>query len=388
MTTKNKPMPPPCDLLQQSVADGIQPRLTDNAAREGRKPAPDALTAEREAEIRQSLDGDVGRSFPQLTGDRQYEARIAYLQSNLQAVLTELDRLRAVQPNRNQFPQGSCVCMDCGLPYREHGSDITLPDDQWNMIHDSEGGLLCGRCMAVRVSQLDGSIAIRAKIEFGRAAQPDPAEIDHVFKGMATDEQYKSEALGLAEVAASSRQPVQSGNRDSQLQSNPPAPASAETLDAIAARDLVWSSALCEAVGGLFSFTEGNEKEVVKDFVGAAIAAAWQQALRQAAQHVPTFRKEDDPIITGRGCCSCGGAVADGVTPYKQIWEQHILSLPIPHGDALAAYAAAQVKSHDDKLSVSGAPRTGATFDAIEAYQRERDELATLLGPEAAKGGS
>ena len=58
-------------------------------------------------------------------------------------------------------------CMDCELPYEEHGSDITLPNDQWEMLVPEIHGILCGRCIAVRASNLPGSIAIRAHIDFG-----------------------------------------------------------------------------------------------------------------------------------------------------------------------------------------------------------------------------
>ena len=56
-------------------------------------------------------------------------------------------------------------CTDCGLDYAEHGADITLPNDQWELIAP-EGGVLCGTCIARRVARLDGTIAIRARIEF------------------------------------------------------------------------------------------------------------------------------------------------------------------------------------------------------------------------------
>lgn len=61
-------------------------------------------------------------------------------------------------------------CMECGLPYAEHGLDVVLPDHQWRMIHPRNDGLLCGRCLAVRASNLPGAVAIRAVIEF---APPD-----------------------------------------------------------------------------------------------------------------------------------------------------------------------------------------------------------------------
>lgn len=59
------------------------------------------------------------------------------------------------------------VCGDCELPYEDHGLDITLPDDQWEMIHPETGGVLCGRCIAVRAGLLPGATVIRARIDLG-----------------------------------------------------------------------------------------------------------------------------------------------------------------------------------------------------------------------------
>jgi hypothetical protein len=58
-------------------------------------------------------------------------------------------------------------CMDCGLPYSMFSVDSTLPDEQWRMIHDSEGGLLCAQCMVERASKLPGVVAVRMRIDFG-----------------------------------------------------------------------------------------------------------------------------------------------------------------------------------------------------------------------------
>ena len=61
-------------------------------------------------------------------------------------------------------------CADCGLPYEEHGIDIHLKDEHWDMVSpsgDTEGnGLLCGTCIARRVSTLPGAIVIKAHIDF------------------------------------------------------------------------------------------------------------------------------------------------------------------------------------------------------------------------------
>ena len=65
------------------------------------------------------------------------------------------------------------ACMDCGKPYADFPLDATLPDEQWLMIHDSHGGVLCANCMVARAAKIPGAIAVRMFID--RAATP-PAE--------------------------------------------------------------------------------------------------------------------------------------------------------------------------------------------------------------------
>jgi len=65
----------------------------------------------------------------------------------------------------NQLP--ALACEDCGEIY-ENTLDVTLPDEQWLMIHPSgEGGVLCGGCMVKRATSLDGIIAARMILDFG-----------------------------------------------------------------------------------------------------------------------------------------------------------------------------------------------------------------------------
>ncbi len=58
------------------------------------------------------------------------------------------------------------ACLDCGKVYRDFPLDATLPDEQWRMIHDSEGGILCANCMVARAAKLPGAVAVRMQIEF------------------------------------------------------------------------------------------------------------------------------------------------------------------------------------------------------------------------------
>ena len=57
-------------------------------------------------------------------------------------------------------------CMDCGKPYRDFPLDTNLPNAQWKMIHNSDGGVLCANCMVERISRLPKAVAVQARIDF------------------------------------------------------------------------------------------------------------------------------------------------------------------------------------------------------------------------------
>jgi DNA-binding winged helix-turn-helix (wHTH) protein len=57
-------------------------------------------------------------------------------------------------------------CADCGLLYTHFGADVSLSDEQWEMITGDHAHLLCGTCIARRVQRLPGAIVLRAKIQF------------------------------------------------------------------------------------------------------------------------------------------------------------------------------------------------------------------------------
>ena len=58
-------------------------------------------------------------------------------------------------------------CLDCGKPYEDFGLDLTLPDEQWLLIHpEGFNGLLCANCVVWRASKLPTAIVVRATIEF------------------------------------------------------------------------------------------------------------------------------------------------------------------------------------------------------------------------------
>ena len=58
-------------------------------------------------------------------------------------------------------------CLDCGMPYQGFPLDMTLPNEQWLMIHpEGEGGLLCAGCIVKRAAKLPGIIVVKARFVF------------------------------------------------------------------------------------------------------------------------------------------------------------------------------------------------------------------------------
>ncbi len=62
-------------------------------------------------------------------------------------------------------------CLDCLKPYSNFPLDSTLPNEQWRMIHDGDGGVLCANCMVARAAKLPGAVALRMRIEFSPTAR-------------------------------------------------------------------------------------------------------------------------------------------------------------------------------------------------------------------------
>ena len=67
-------------------------------------------------------------------------------------------------------------CLDCGLPYEEHGLDLCLPLDQWSAITGEDGIyiILCGTCISRRAAKIIGANAIRAVIAINIPTTPEP----------------------------------------------------------------------------------------------------------------------------------------------------------------------------------------------------------------------
>lgn len=63
--------------------------------------------------------------------------------------------------------QPKAECLDCGKPYVDFPLDMTLPDDQWLLVHPAGfDGLLCAGCIVARAKMLPRVVAVRAQIEF------------------------------------------------------------------------------------------------------------------------------------------------------------------------------------------------------------------------------
>ncbi|MGX8701535.1 hypothetical protein [Caproiciproducens sp.] len=56
-------------------------------------------------------------------------------------------------------------CYDCGMPYGgTNWVDLTLPNDQWDLVFPEHEGLLCANCIVKRAAKL-GAISIEAKLK-------------------------------------------------------------------------------------------------------------------------------------------------------------------------------------------------------------------------------
>lgn len=86
------------------------------------------------------------------------------------------------EPAADRQPQKApLACEDCGGHYAAFPLDLTLPDEQWERIMPGRhgGGILCARCIVARAADLQGAVAVRARIEFASSPRP-LAELPHV----------------------------------------------------------------------------------------------------------------------------------------------------------------------------------------------------------------
>lgn len=105
------------------------------------------------------------------------------------------------------------TCLDCGIPYKSFGVDVTLPDDQWQLIHPDKDGLLCGTCIARRAQKLDCVVALRAKLELrneppSKYKRPDdlPGRVCRVLEGLTllkmSEDQFEGMVYRFCHIAS------------------------------------------------------------------------------------------------------------------------------------------------------------------------------------------
>lgn len=63
-------------------------------------------------------------------------------------------------------------CHDCGVPYRDLGCDLVLPDQQWRVLFPEVSGVLCANCICLRARRLGGTVVMAwvDNIDYSRAA--------------------------------------------------------------------------------------------------------------------------------------------------------------------------------------------------------------------------
>ena len=70
--------------------------------------------------------------------------------------------------------------------------------------------------------------------------------------------------------------------------------------------------------------------QLLADALAAEAERVRRETLEVMVEHYPiqkANRGERDKSIEGWTECACGAAKADGVTPYKEIWQAHIRTL-------------------------------------------------------------
>lgn len=68
------------------------------------------------------------------------------------------------------------ACMDCGKLYRDFPLDVSLTDDQWALIHNSPGGVLCANCIVARVKQMVPGVTV---VNMSFSPDPPPQAAGH-----------------------------------------------------------------------------------------------------------------------------------------------------------------------------------------------------------------
>jgi len=112
-----------------------------------------------------------------------------------------------------------------------------------------------------------------------------------------------------------------------------------------------------------------------RTFTSAELTLERAAIVREAAGHTPMYIKAgpDDPgWLIEKGACSCGGLVADGVTPWNKLWSDHILAISTdqPALDRHDAERDAKITELSDALQMA--------MDDLERIVAERVQQAKL----------
>lgn len=86
-----------------------------------------------------------------------------------------------------------------------------------------------------------------------------------------------------------------------------------------------------------------EDYDAAKMSASAEIATAYRAIAERHRVQLPA--NEDDPKwLIAKGACSCGKLVADGITPWAELWRNHIISLtPAAAERSLQVYAQERV---------------------------------------------
>lgn len=58
------------------------------------------------------------------------------------------------------------TCIDCDRMYKDFGLDVVLSDEQWELIHPNEKGVICAQCIVNRAEKIKGVINVNLTLEF------------------------------------------------------------------------------------------------------------------------------------------------------------------------------------------------------------------------------
>lgn len=58
------------------------------------------------------------------------------------------------------------TCIDCDRLYEDFGLDVVLSDEQWELIHPDEKGVICAQCIVNRAEKIKDVVTVNLTLEF------------------------------------------------------------------------------------------------------------------------------------------------------------------------------------------------------------------------------